>query len=114
MFVEYYTQVRNGLVVYNPLCFENRLLIFGDAEALLKKKKAIKPHDRLVLVRCTDCSAYTPNLSTRWSSWGLEGPCGPGNRILGGAWHLDAFSAYLFRTWLRNDAPDGTIATPEV
>jgi len=33
---------------------------------------------------------------------------------LGGAWHLDAFSAYLFRTWLRSDAPDGTTATPEV
>ena len=38
----------------------------------------------------------------------------PGNIILGGAWHLDAFSAYLFRTWLRSDAPDGTTATPEV
>ena len=38
----------------------------------------------------------------------------PGNNILGGAWHLDAFSAYLFRTWLRNDAADATIATPEV
>ena len=38
----------------------------------------------------------------------------PGNNILGGAWHLDAFSAYLFRTWLRSDAPDGTTATPEV
>jgi hypothetical protein len=25
LFVEYYTQVRNGFVVYNPLCFENRL-----------------------------------------------------------------------------------------
>jgi hypothetical protein len=33
---------------------------------------------------------------------------------LGGAWRLDAFSAYLFRTWLRSDAPDGTTATPEV
>ena len=38
----------------------------------------------------------------------------PGDLILGGAWHLDAFSAYLFRTWLRSDAPDGTTATPEV
>ena len=38
----------------------------------------------------------------------------PGNLILGGAWHLDAFSAYLFRTWLRSAAPDGTTATPEV
>jgi hypothetical protein len=41
-------------------------------------------------------------------------PCGTGNIILGGAWRLDAFSAYLFRTWLRSDAPDGTTATPEV
>ena len=38
----------------------------------------------------------------------------PGNHILGWAWHLDAFSAYPFRTWLRSDAPDGTTATPEV
>ena len=37
-----------------------------------------------------------------------------GGHILGGAWRLDAFSAYLFRTWLRSAAPDGTTATPEV
>ena len=28
--------------------------------------------------------------------------------------HLDAFSGYLFRTWLLSDAPGGTTDTPEV
>src|SRR5512143_245384 len=45
---------------------------------------------------------------------GSVGACAPGDIILGGAWHLDAFSAYLFRTWLRSDASDETTATPEV
>ena len=31
----------------------------------LKKEEAIKPHDRLVLVRCMHCCIYTPSLSTR-------------------------------------------------
>ena len=43
---------KRGVCCYNPLRFENRLLIFLFSVAGVgKKKKAIKPHDRLVLVR---------------------------------------------------------------
>ena len=37
-----------------------------------------------------------------------------GSLILRPASHLDAFSAYPFRTWLPGSAPGGTTGTPEV
>ena len=37
-----------------------------------------------------------------------------GDLILGGAWRLDAFSAYLFRTWLPGDTVDTITGTPSV
>ena len=35
---------------------------------------------------------------------GPSGPCGPGRLVSGGAWRLDAFSAYPFATWLPGNA----------
>jgi hypothetical protein len=58
----------------------------------------IKPLGSLVPVSSTSCDAYTAGLSTRWSTWTLQSRLrGMGELILGGAWRLDAFSAYLFR-----------------
>ena len=38
----------------------------------------VKPHEPLVPVSLTPCSASTPGLSTSWSWTALEGPRGPG------------------------------------
>ena len=38
----------------------------------------------------------------------------PGRLIFGGAWRLDAFSAYPFATWLPGSAHGWTTGTPEV
>ena len=38
----------------------------------------------------------------------------PGRLISGGAWRLDAFSAYPFATWLPGGADGSTTGTPEV
>jgi len=37
-------------------------------------------------------------------SRGPSGPCGAGRRVSGGAWRLDAFSAYPFAAWLPGGA----------
>ena len=44
----------------------------------------------------TCCHAYTPGLSTMWSTWGLT--ISEGNLILRRVSHLDAFSVYPIRT----------------
>src|SRR6266508_2900476 len=41
-------------------------------------------------------------------------PRGVGDLILKRVSRLDAFSGYLFRTWLTSRAPGGTTGTPEV
>ena len=51
--------------------------------AFSNKGKAIKPHDRLVLVSSMPHGTYTSNLSNGWSARGLQGACAPGNIILG-------------------------------
>jgi len=45
-----------------------------------------------------------------------DGPLGiaPGFLVLGLASHLDAFSGYLFRTWIPGHATGVTTGTPEV
>ncbi len=43
-----------------------------------------------------------------------SGTCVTGRLIFGGAWRLDAFSAYPFATWLPGDADGSTTGTPEV
>jgi len=55
----------------------------------------VKPHDRLVRVSFTRHRASTSRLSTRWSTWGLQG-LAPGTPYLGWASRLDAFSGYPF------------------
>ena len=54
--------------------------------------------DLLVSIRLTHYCAYTLDLSTMFSSWGLT--LSVGYLILGGVSRLDAFSVYLFRTSL--------------
>ena len=75
-FKEQATGITGHHLVFSENCTQekNRELSSRVKISLLpfdKKKKVIKPHDRLVLVRYTDYSACTPNLSTRWSSGGL-------------------------------------------
>ena len=57
------------------------------------KIRAIKPNERLVPVSSTRCRAYTPGLSTWWSTTALKGE-------LVSRWvsRLDAFSDYPVRT----------------
>ena len=55
VFPENYTQEYRAFSVYRV----------EKSHFLKDKEKAIKPHDRLVSVRLTDYSAYTPDLSTR-------------------------------------------------
>jgi hypothetical protein len=64
----------------------------------LVKEITVKPHGQLVPVSSTPYGASTPGLSTSSSTRGLQGPYGPGNRILGRASRLYAFSGYPFRT----------------
>jgi hypothetical protein len=68
----------------------------------------------LVPVSSTHCCASTSGLSTQSSSWGpyLVNPVG--DLISESASHLDAFSAYPFRTWLTSRAAGATTGTPEV
>ena len=69
----------------------------------------IKPNGRLVLVSYTHYCASTSSLSTRWSSWALQG-----NLILERASRLDAFSGYHNRTSLPSRAIGMTTGTQEV
>ena len=68
-----------------------------------------KPNGRLVLVSYTHCCASTSSLSTRWSSWALQG-----NLILERASRLYAFSGYHNRTSLPSRAFGKTTGTQEV
>jgi len=54
--------------------------------------RTIKPNERLVPVSSTRCRAYTPGLSTWWSSTALQGEL-----VLRLVSRLDAFSGYPFR-----------------
>ena len=74
-----------------------------------KASLAKKPIGRLVRVSFTHCCACTPRLSTRWSSWVLQGKF-----ISRGASRLDAFSGYPVRTWLPSHAAGATTGAPEV
>jgi hypothetical protein len=59
----------------------------------------VKPHGPLGSVSSTHCCAYTPDLSTSWSTRGLQpGSLQRGILILGWVSRLDAFSGYPFRT----------------
>jgi len=55
----------------------------------------VKPHDRLVRVSSTCCHASTPRLSTRWSTWGLQGLT-PGRPCLGVGFPLRCFQRLSF------------------
>jgi len=55
----------------------------------------IKPHDRLVRVSSTCCHASTSRLSTRWSTWGLQGQK-PGRPYLGVGFPLRCFQRLSF------------------
>src|SRR5271165_728615 len=68
-----------------------------------------KPNGRLVLVSYTHHCASTSSLSTRWSSWALQG-----DLILGRASRLYAFSGYHNRTSLPSRALGRTTGTQEV
>ena len=68
-----------------------------------------KPNGRLVLVSYTHYCASTPNLSTRSSSWALQG-----DLILERASRLYAFSGYHNRTSLPSRAIGMTTGTQEV
>ena len=68
-----------------------------------------KPNGRLVLVSCTHHCASTSSLSTRSSSWALQG-----DLILGRASRLYAFSGYHNRTSLPSRALGRTTGTQEV
>ena len=69
----------------------------------------VKPNGRLVLVSCAHRCASTPSLSTRSSSWALQG-----DLILGRASRLYAFSGYHNRTSLPSRALGRTTGTQEV
>jgi len=74
----------------------------------------VKPHDRLVPVSSTRCRAYTPGLSTSWSTRGLQSWCLHQEGYLISRWasRLDAFSGYPFQTWLSSYAAGATTGTP--
>ena len=78
--------------------------------AMLRRVNSMdKPNGRLVLVSCTHYCAFTSSLSTRWSSWALQG-----DLILGRASRLYAFSGYHNRTSLPSRAIGMTTGTQEV
>ena len=92
---------RNRLEVQRPVeCLCNELR---------RVNSMIKPNGRLVLVSCTHYCAFTSSLSTRWSSWALQG-----DLILGRASRLYAFSGYHNRTSLPSRAIGMTTGTQEV
>ena len=68
-----------------------------------------KPDGRLVLVSYMHYCTSTSSLSTRWSSWALQG-----NLILERASRLYAFSGYHNRTSLPSRAFGKTTGTQEV
>ena len=94
-------------------------VIQGVTEECLKKKlkqlllrgvnSMDKPNGRLVLVSYMHYCTSTSSLSTRWSSWALQG-----NLILERASRLYAFSGYHNRTSLPSRAFGKTTGTQEV
>ena len=60
-----------------------------------KVKCVVKPHDRLVRVSFTCYHASTSRLSTRWSTWGLQG-LAPGRPYLGVGFPLRCFQRLSF------------------
>ena len=63
MFSENYTQeVKGRTIFYSRACKSQSLFLVLTNQG---KEKAIKPHDRLVLVRYRNYFLYTPSLSTR-------------------------------------------------
>src|SRR5437763_7921583 len=82
----------------------NRLQALG-----IEDERRSSSHERLVPVSSTHCCAYTPGLSTWWSTTALKGE-------LVSRWgsRLDAFSAYPVRTYLRCTAAGATPARPQV
>ena len=60
-----------------------------------RKNCVIKPHDRLVRVSSTCYHASTSRLSTRWSTWGLQG-LAPGRPYLGVGFPLRCFQRLSF------------------
>ncbi len=60
-----------------------------------QKLNVVKPHDRLVRVSSTCCHASTSRLSTRWSTWGLQG-LAPGRPYLGVGFPLRCFQRLSF------------------
>ena len=79
-----------------------------------KKRRTTKPHERLVSVSSTPCSAYTSDLSTSSSSTALQRDCSLGGLILRSASRLDAFSGYQIRTLLPSGATGVTTGTQAV
>ena len=79
------------------------------AEMLRRINSMDKPNGRLVLVSYAHYCASTSSLSTRWSSWALQG-----DLILGRASRLYAFSGYHNRTSLPSRAIGMTTGTQEV
>ena len=111
------SEVRNQ-ILSSVLCFgglfPNRGFFAIPASTDALKKRMVKPHGQLVSVSFMHCCTSTPDLSTSWSTRGLQAGCPAGILILGWASRLDAFSGYPFRTWLPSAAPGGTTGTPEV
>ena len=85
-------------------------LLEGVRDFLLRGVNSMdKPNGRLVLVSCTHHCASTSSLSTRSSSWALQG-----DLILERASRLYAFSGYHNRTSLPSRALGRTTGTQEV
>ena len=76
-------------------------------------RMAPRPLGRSEAVWSTPRGACASALSNGWSSRGLRGPRGPGRLVSGGAWRLDAFSAYPFAAWPPGGALGRTAGTPE-
>src|ERR1035441_10076716 len=86
-----------------------RLVRRTSAFVLRGVNSIVKPNGRLVLVSFTHYCAFTPSLSTKWSSWALQG-----DLILERASRLYAFSGYHNRTSLPSHALGRTTGTQEV
>ncbi len=105
-------RARRGTCAIDPKSVAVIMCSHESVQTFLRKEVA-KPHDRLVPVSSTCCHAYTPGLSTLWSSRGLQ-YLRMGYLILELVSRLDAFSGYPCPTWLPSNAPGGTTGTPLV
>ena len=98
------TKLCNEIDWYYKACFRR-----ASATLLRGVNSMDKPNGRLVLVSFTHYCAFTPSLSTRSSSWALQG-----DLILERASRLYAFSGYHNRTSLPSRALGRTTGTQEV